>query len=97
MVKVIWRKSALEQLNKAYEYIKKDSVQSAEKVRDVILNTAERLKDNPEIYPLDRYRKNNDESIRAFECYSYRVAYQITPTEIRILRLRHTGREPLDY
>ena len=49
------------------------------------------------MYPLDKYRKNNDGSIRAFEKYSYRVAYQITKTEIRILRIRHTGREPLSY
>lgn len=67
------------------------SVRSAKKVRDTILDTAEHLKDNPEIYPLDKYRKNNDGSIRAFECYSYRVAYQITPTEIRILRLHHVS------
>lgn len=43
MVKVIWGKSALKQLNKAYNYIKKDSVTSAIKVRDKIFDTAENL------------------------------------------------------
>ena len=82
MVEVVWRKLALKQLNKAYNYINKESLQSAKKV--------------PEIYPLDKYRKNNDGTIRAFEVYSYRIAYQITKYEIRILRVRHTKREPLD-
>ncbi len=97
MVKVIWRKTALKQLNHAYKYIKEDSVQAAKQVRDTIIDTAENLKHNPEIYPLDKYRKNNDGSIRAFEVYSYRVAYQVMKTEIRILRIRHTSREPLQY
>mgnify|MGYP000533413668 FL=1 len=52
---------------------------------------------NPEIYPLDKYRKNNNGTIRAFEVYSYRIAYQITKSEIRILRVRHTKREPLKH
>jgi plasmid stabilization system protein ParE len=97
MVRVIWGKSALKELNNAYEYIKGKSIPSAKKVRDAILDTAQNLKDNPEIYPLDRYRKNNDRSIRAFEKYNYRVAYQITEIEIRILRVRHISREPLKY
>ena len=96
MVEVVWRKLALKQLNKAYNYIKKESLQSAKKVREEIFDKAGNLKHNPEIYPLDKYRKNNDGTIRAFEVYSYRIAYQITKYEIRILRVRHTKREPLD-
>ena len=97
MVKIVWRKLALKQLNKAYNYIKKESLQSAKKVREEIFDKAESLKYNPEIYPLDKYRKNNDGTIRAFEVYSYRITYQITKSEIRILRVRHTKREPLEY
>lgn len=97
MVKVVWRKIALIQLNKAYEFIEKDSLKSAKKVRDTIFDKAESLKQNPEIYPLDKFRNNNDGSIRAFEIYNYRVAYQVTKSEIRILRVRHTKREPLEH
>ncbi|MGB0879741.1 MAG: type II toxin-antitoxin system RelE/ParE family toxin [Polaribacter sp.] len=97
MVKVVWRKLALKQLNKAYNYIKKESLQSARKIRKEIFDTAENLKYNPEMYPLDKYRKNNDGTIRAFEVYSYRIAYQIKKSEIRILRIRHTKREPLEH
>lgn len=66
-------------------------------MRDKIFDLAENLKQNPEIYPLDKYRKNNDGTIRAFEVYSYRVAYQVTSSEIRILRVRHVKREPLEH
>ena len=97
MVEVIWRKLALKQLNKVYNYIKKESLQSAKKVREEIFDTAENLKHNPEMYPLDKYRKNNNGTIRAFEVYSYRISYQITTSEIRILRVRHTKREPLKH
>ncbi len=97
MVKVVWRKGALAHLNKHYNHIKKDSLKSAKKVRDTIFDMAESLKDYPEAYPLDKYRKNNKGDIRAFEKYSLRVAYQVTKSEIRIIRVRHTSREVLEY
>jgi len=43
MVKIVWRKLALKQLNKAYNYIKKESLQSAKKVREEIFDKAESL------------------------------------------------------
>lgn len=95
MVSVVWRKIALNQLNSVYAYIKKDSLKSAEKVKREILGTVEKLKNNPKIHGIDKYRKNNDGSFRAFERYKFRVAYQVTPKQIRILRVRHTSREPL--
>ena len=97
MVKIVWWKLALLQLKEAFDYIKKDSLQSAENVRNTIFSATDNLKYNPEIYPLDKYRKNNDGTFRAFEIYSYRIAYQITKSEIRILRVRHTKQEPLGY
>lgn len=97
MVNVVWRKEALLHLQKQYEYVKKDSLESAQKVRDAIFEITEGLKFNPEIYPLDKYRKNNRGDIRAFEKYSLRVSYQITKKEIRILRVRHVRKNPIEY
>lgn len=97
MVKVVWAKLALKQLQKSYFYIREESPQSANKVRDAIFRAADNLKNNPEIYPLDKYRKNNDGSVRAFELYSHRIAYQILHKEIRILRVRHTSRNPFPF
>ncbi len=67
MVKIVWRKLALQQLKEAYDYIKEDSLQSAENVRKEIFSATNNLKYNPKIDPLDKYRKNNDGTIRAFK------------------------------
>lgn len=80
---------------RSFRLYKKDSLQSAENVRNAIFSATDNLKYNPEIHPLDKYRKNNDGTFRAFEIYSYRIAYQLTKSEIRILRVRHTKQEPL--
>lgn len=97
MVKVVWRKGALSHLKKNYNYIENDSLQSAQKVLKTILDITEGLKENPDIYPPDKYRSNNKGDIRAFEKYSLRVAYQVAETEIRKIRVRHTSRDPLEY
>ena len=54
MVKVVWRKKALKQLNEHYNYIKLDSFESAHKVREAIFDIAESLASNPERFPIDR-------------------------------------------
>lgn len=95
--KVVWSKLARIQLEKAYRDISEDSPQAAQKVKKDILEKASGILNAPERYSLDKYRKNNDGSIRAFEKHHYRIAYQIKNDEIRILRLRHTSRLPLKY
>lgn len=47
--------------------------------------------------PPDKFKKNNPGNYRAFEKYSYRIAYKHTATEIRILRVRHVKQEPKEY
>jgi len=95
--RIIWDKEAILQLEEVYEYLKERSLQSADKVRKSIKEKTRGLKDNPEIYNLDRFKKNNDGSFRAFEKYSYRVTYKVKVTEVIILRVRHTSREPLNH
>ncbi|MEX2568512.1 MAG: type II toxin-antitoxin system RelE/ParE family toxin [Cyclobacteriaceae bacterium] len=95
--KVSWTKSAYNSLQKAYEKIKENSPVSAEKVKDTILFMTRNLPDHPEKYPLDRFKKDNPGNYRAFEKYSYRVAYRHTDKEIKILRLRHVKQEPKPY
>lgn len=97
MVEVVWRKRALGQLRQIFDYISEDSFESAKKVTAKILDISEDLPKNPEKFPPDIYKLKNDGSFRAFETYSYRVAYQITSKEIRILRVRHVRMEPLEF
>ena len=95
--KIVWDKEAILQMEKVYEYLKERSLQSANKVRKSIKEKVQSLSEYPEIYPLDRFMKDNDGSIRAFEKYSYRITYKVNETEIIIARVRHTSREPLEY
>ncbi len=94
---VVWDNEAKAQLRKAYNYIKKDSLQNAEKVKKEISLMTKEIVKNPEFYPLDKYRHNNDGYFRAFELYHYRIAYHVGKEHITILRVRHTKMEPKKY
>jgi plasmid stabilization system protein ParE len=93
----VWSALAKTQLNKAFKYIFDDSPQSAEKVRDGIIELSLRLPIHPEKYPLDKYKLNNDGTYRAFEVFRYRISYRILKDHVRIVRLRHTSMSPLGY
>jgi addiction module RelE/StbE family toxin len=97
VVAIVWRKKALAELKKAFEYIGRDSLEAARKVTKDILDTTETLGENPKKFPADKYKTHNDGSFRAFEVHNYRVAYQIAKNEIRILRVRHVRMEPLEF
>ena len=94
---IIWNKRAAINLQKAYKYIKEDSPANAQKVRNAIIKMVDGLSSNPEKYPLDKFKMNNPGNYRAFEKYSYRIAYKYTTKEIRVLRFRHTKQEPRKY
>ena len=98
MVKEVrWPLKAQKQLAKAHEHISIDSYQNAEKVKKDILLSTRKLAANPEIYPPDKYKTNNDGSFRAYELHRYRIVYQVTTKEIIIVRVRHTSMEPKKY
>jgi len=84
-------------IRKAYNYIRKDSLQNAEKVRNKILSSIKALSKNPEGHPPDRFRIPNDSSFRAFEIHKYRITYHISSKEIRVIRVRHTSMNPIEY
>lgn len=63
------------QLKQAYEYICKDSLQNAEKVREKILRNIKAFALNPERYPKDKFCINNNKNFRGFEIYKYRIPY----------------------
>lgn len=85
------------QLKQAYEYIRKDSLQNAEKVREKILRNIKALASNPEQHPKDKFCINNNKNFRAFEIYKYRITYFVTDDKIIIVRIRHTKMNPFIY
>ncbi len=93
----VWSKKATLQLQQAFDFIKQDSLQNAEKVRDEIIDITIDIVNHPEKYSLDKYKTTNDGSYRSFEIHRYRISYRITKDFIRIVRMRHTSRSPLNY
>lgn len=93
----VWTPGAEAQLLKAYLFILKDSPQNAQKIKDQIIDLSMQLPKNPERFPLDKYRRNNDGSFRAFELYRYRISYRVMKDYVLIVRLRHTSMSPLLY
>ena len=93
--KIVIDNLAKVQLKKAYEYIRQDSPQNAEKVRAKILVSISKLAGKPTRHPKDKYRMNNDGSYRAYEIYKYRISYHTTPEQITVIMIRHTKMEPI--
>lgn len=96
-LKIIIDNEAKHALREAYNYIKKDSLQNAEKVKSKMLASINELIKNPEKYAPDKYRFDNDISYRAYEIYKYRITYHVSSEEVRIVRIRHTKMNPLEY
>jgi plasmid stabilization system protein ParE len=87
----------LSQLKQACDYIKKDSPKNSLKVRKDVFSACMALATYPAKCAMDKYKHDNDGSYRAFELHNYRITYRVLKTEIRILRIRHTSMEPLEY
>jgi addiction module RelE/StbE family toxin len=94
---VVWSNSAKAELKKAFDYITLDSLQNAQMVKDTLISLTIDLPENPEKHPLDKFKKHNDGSWRAFEKCHYRISYRILENQIRIVRMRHTSKSPLNY
>jgi plasmid stabilization system protein ParE len=93
---IIWSRTAQNQLEKIYFYLFKESKSKnlPNKIIETIYDSVTILSTNWEIYELDEMKNSNNGDYRAFEIYSYRISYKITPKAIHILRIRHTSRNP---
>lgn len=96
-VNIKWSKRAVQQLDEAIRYIERNSPLNAEKVRKELLLKIDALSANPAIHTPDNYKTKNDGSFRAFELHHYRVSYRFKTNEIRVIRIRHTKMNPLNY
>ena len=95
--KVTWGKQAAREFNAAIKYIRKDSEQNADKVKEIILSKINDLSDARIVHRKDPYKKNNDGKFLYFEILRYRIVYYVAPDEVIIIRIRHTKREPKNY
>ena len=75
------------------------SKQAPSLVKYSIFEKLELARKNPLLFEKDRLRVPASNDIRAFVVFSYRVICQVKleQNEIRVLRTRHTSREPLGF
>ncbi len=97
--KIIWDRKALDHIKEILTYLETQNTQAPKIVKGAILKRLALLKRNPFAYELDKLKESPNEDFRAFVVFSYRVTYQIKSDkkEIRVLRIRHTSREPFGY
>jgi plasmid stabilization system protein ParE len=98
-LKVIWDIEALNQFKEILTYLEEQSRHAPKIVKKEILDRINQIKDNPLTYESDKLKSPADKDFRAFIVFSFRITYQVKldKKEIRILRVRHTSREPLGY
>ncbi len=94
---IVWNKQPSKFLAQALKRISEDSVLQAERVEKKIVASMQSIIPNPERHPPDKFKKDNPGHFRAYEVLSFRIAYKITGTQIRILRIRHVKQEPKEY
>jgi len=84
---VIWTKPAKADLTHIYEYIAYDSKHYAKKVTQEIINKVDAINQQPYIGHI--VSEIDNENIREFSLYSYRIIYEITQHDLTILTIIH--------
>jgi toxin ParE1/3/4 len=89
--RVIWSAAALAALEEVLEYIAKESPSAARHVAtqalaaaDSLMTLSERGRVVPEV---------GDSAVREIFVFRYRLMYEVTPTEVRILAFVHGARD----
>lgn len=96
-IEVFWTKTAQSQLKELYEYISQVSLQNAIQVVSALTEAVEDTAKHPQKYKIDKYKKENDGTYRAFEKHHIRISYRNENNAIRILRVRHTKMNPMNF
>lgn len=96
---IIWDRIALDDFKDILDYLSKQSSQAPRIVTKGVFSRLRDIEKNPLIFEIDKLKDNPNNEFRAFVIYNFRITYQIKEIthEIRILRIRHTSREPFGY
>lgn len=97
--KIVWDRKALDHFKEILTYLEKQSTHASKLLKTAILDRLEVIMKSPLTCEADKLKDMPNKDFRAFVVFSYRVTYQIKSDtkEIRILRIRHTSREPIGY
>ena len=95
---VKWNITATRQLLDALDFIEEAGYPDyADELEKEIISKTRKLSQDPELYAIDRFRKNNKGNYRAFTVDSYRISYRVGKNEVSIVRIRHTSRRVKQY
>lgn len=88
MKSVVWSKASLDSLETIHNFIFQNSPQNAEMVVDTLLNLGDDLAKFPERNP--REPLFNDDTIRYFPKWNFKIVYRIEENRILIINIYST-------
>jgi toxin ParE1/3/4 len=88
---VKWTRHALNQLRHIHDYIAQDSPLYAKLATEAIVNKTLHLDQLP--FQGKKVAELNDDDVREFSLYSYRILYEHKPSHIDILAVIHKRRD----
>ena len=88
MKSVVWSQASLDSLETIYNFIFQNSPQNAEMVVDTLLNLGDDLAKFPERNP--REPLFNDDTIRYFPKWNFKIVYRIEENRILIINIYST-------
>lgn len=89
-MKIIWAEPALSRLDKIFQEISDDDPDAALRVCDQIEASTLKLSDFPNIGRMGRVTGTREKVVSGLP---YIVVYEVFPSEIRIMTVRHTSQE----
>lgn len=94
MYKVIWDDEAKMSLKEIISYIRKQSPNAADKVKQGIIRLASSLNKFPERFSKEEYLQNKDGNYRSVSIWSYKLVYKIEDETVMILFIMHNSQNP---
>ncbi|WP_174273899.1 type II toxin-antitoxin system RelE/ParE family toxin [Sphingomonas bacterium] len=91
MAKVVWSEQAVVSLNLIVDYIERDHPPSAAEIASRLVDAALSLE-----HFSDRGRSMGGNVRELVKVRPYIIRYEVLPDVVRILRIRHAARLPLD-
>jgi len=95
MGKVVWTKTALDQLERIIKYISEERGNSyAKTVGTRIIERTEKLKNFPELGPKEPLLQHKKLEYRYLAAWSYKIIYRLSKDRVTISRIFHTSQNP---